>query len=93
MSSKRYICVILAPWLLSSATLADDWTVRDSSVSVALATEAKMPNEADFKGTKLFLEGRYLMSSEQLAVSNQRMCCVLPSKPMNRPGFTGDSIS
>ena len=81
MVNKKLTGVILSVFLVSSAATADNWRLRDGSLSAALATEAKMPDEDEFKGSKMFLEGSYLLSSEQREASEARRCCVLPSKP------------
>ena len=92
MCNPRYTCLFFALWLLSSAALAQDWILRERSASVALATEAKMPDEDEYKGTKLFLEGRYLMKSEQLEASERRKCCVLPSRPTEFFGLLDGAV-
>jgi hypothetical protein len=66
--------------------------MRERSTSVALATEAKMPNEDEYKGSKLFLEGRYLITSEQLDASEPRRCCVLPSEPTEFYGLLDGAV-
>lgn len=87
-----YICLFLALWLSSYAAVAQDWILRERSASVALATEAKMPDEDEYKGVKLFLEGRYLMKSEQLEGSERRKCCVLPSRPTEFYGLLDGAV-
>ena len=78
--------------LLSNAPVAQDWVLRERSVSVGLATEAKMPDEREYKGAKVFLDGRYLMKKEQLAVSEGRRCCAQPSKPTEFFGLLDGAV-
>ena len=65
----------------ASAANAELWDIREKSFGAALAYEGKTSNDAEFEGTKLFVDGRYFFGSRAGEVSEKRKCCALPSKP------------
>ena len=57
------------------------WDFMQDEISLAIASEGKMPNEDEFEGTKLFVTGQWLLDREEREISADRMCCARPARP------------
>jgi hypothetical protein len=67
--------------LLPLTAVAEQWLFDDQYILGGLGYEDKMPDPDKYKGTKLILEGRYIVSSEEQPVDAKRLCCEVPAKP------------
>jgi len=67
--------------LLPFAAHAEEWLYNDQYFTAGLGYEDKMLDPGKYKGTKLILAGRYIISGQELPVDAKRLCCEVPAKP------------
>lgn len=73
--------LVLAAWFSVIPLAAHAWNVHDNKLGAALAYEGKTSNDAKFEGTKLFIDGQYVFTSNVGETSDRRKCCTMPSQP------------
>lgn len=71
---------IITAVLIASSVNAELWNMREKSFGAAVAYEDKT-TDPRYEGTKLFLDGRYVLENEKGEISEKRKCCALPSRP------------
>lgn len=79
-NTKSRSCIIIAALLFIPAVNAELWDIHEKSLGAAIAYEDKAP-DPKYKGTKLFLDGRYFFKNKPGEFSEKRKCCALPSQP------------
>ena len=92
---------LLATTSLCGSAWAEQWLYDEQYATAGFGYEDKMPNTERYRGTKLILEGRYILDGEEQAVDQQRLCCEVPAKPYvysgviegaARAGFDGTGL-
>lgn len=74
------LCLILL-FICLEVQAYGPWNFMQDEISLALASEGKMPNEQDYEGAKLFVTGQWLLDKDVREISADRMCCSRPAKP------------
>ena len=94
MLNKRHIENVVkgALILLPLAASAESWLYNNQFVSGGFGYEAKMPDEDKYEGGKLVVTGRYILSEEVQPVDEKRLCCDMPSKPLEYRGVLDAAV-
>jgi len=67
-------------YFLSYPVFAEIWEFNDASAGLVIAHEVKTENEI-FEGTKIILNGLYILSRKTGEISDRLKCCARPSHP------------